>query len=471
VAEVSLGAGVSPPAAPVLRTGDEILTAFAGPGRQRRVTVLFRLLLVIPHYIVLYALGIAVEIVAVICWFAALFTGRLPDGLADFLVGWLRWSTRVFAYVGLLTDHYPPFTLADADYPVRVSAAPGRLNRLAVLFRIILAFPVAILVGILWSGALLAGLVIWLIVLITGTMPGPAYQAVAAVVRFGARFYGYFYLMSGTYPGGLFGDPADADAAAAVAGPVAAPPGAEPAQPDAARPAAAQPDAAQPPAAQPGEAVEPGYAAQPGYGQPGYGQPGEAVQPGYGPPDAAHREATAAASWPADPRAWRLVLSSGARQLVGLFIVLGSVVLIGYISVGVVAASHAATNATRVDAINGISAAHAKLSRQLSGLSQQITACQSQSAVLSCVTKLDEQAAQDFGAFASAVRSTPMPASAAAAADRLAAVTGQVQSAFQQLGTATSAAQYRKIDSNTVVPTVDQFNSAYQNLGAALGAT
>ena len=464
MAEVSLGAGVSPPAAPVLRTGDEILTAFAGPGRQRRVTVLFRLLLVIPHYIVLYALGIAVGIVAVICWFAALFTGRLPDGLADFLVGWLRWSTRVFAYVGLLTDQYPPFTLADADYPVRVSAAPGRLNRLAVLFRIILAFPVAILVGILWSGVLLAGLVIWLIVLITGTMPGPAYQAVAAVVRFGARFYGYFYLMSGTYPGGLFGDPADADAAAMAAGPVAAgpaavSPGAEPAQPDAARPAAPPLDAAQPPAAQPGEAVKPGY------GQPGYGQPG------YGPPDAAHREATAAAGWPADPRAWRLVLSSGAKQLVGLFIVLGSVVLVGYISVGVVAASHAATDATRVDAINSVSAAHVKLSRQLSDLSQQITACQSQSAVLSCVTKLDEQAAQDFGAFASAVRSTPVPPSAAAAADRLAAVTGQVQSAFQQLGTATSAAEYRKIDSNTVVPTVDQFNSAYQSLGVALGAT
>ena len=457
MAEVSLGAGVSPPAAPVLRTGDEILTAFAGPGRQRRVTVLFRPLLVIPHYIVLYALGIAVEIVAVICWFAALFTGRLPDGLADFLVGWLRWSTRVFAYVGLLTDQYPPFTLADADYPVRVSAAPGRLNRLAVLFRIILALPVAILVGILWSGVLLAGLVIWLIVLITGTMPGPAYQAVAAVVRFGARFYGYFYLMSGTYPGGLFGDPADADAAAAAAGPVAAgpvavSPGAEPAQPDAAAPAAPPLDAAQPPAAQPGEAVQPRY-----------------EQPAYAAPDAAHRAATA--SWPADPRAWRLVLSSGAKQLVGLFIVLGSIVLVGYISVGVVAASHAATDATRVNAINSVSAAHAKLSRQLSGLSQQITACQSRSAVLSCVTKLDEQAAQDFGAFASAVRSTPVPPSAAAAADRLAAVTGQVQSAFQQLGTATSAAEYRRIDSNTVVPTVDQFNSAYQNLGVALGAT
>jgi hypothetical protein len=165
------------------------------------------------------------------------------------------------------------------------------------------------------------------------------------------------------------------------------------------------------------------------------------------------------------------VLSSGARQLIGLFIILGSVVLAGSITAGVVAASHAAADTTRVNAINSVSAAHAKLLGQLSDLSQQITACQSQSAVLSCVTKLDEQAAQDFGTFASAVKSTPVPPSAAAAADRLAAVTGQVQSAFQQLGAATSAAQYRKIDSNTVVPTVDQFNSAYQNLGTALGAT
>jgi hypothetical protein len=437
----------------VLRTGDEILTAFAGPRRQRRVSVLFRLLLVIPHYIVLYALGIAAEIVAIIGWFAALFTGRLPAGLADFLVGWLRWSTRVYAYVGLLTDQYPPFTLADADYPVRLSAAPGRLNRLAVLFRFILALPVAVLVGILWSGFLLAGLVIWLIVLITGTMPRPVYQAVAAAVRFGARFYGYFYLMSGTYPGGLFGDRADVEAAPAAAGPPAVPPGAGPAPYDAALPPAPQADAA-----------------QPGYAQPDCEQPGDA-QPGYAPPDAAHREATAAASWPADPRAWRLVLSSGARQLIGLFIILGSVVLAGSITAGVVAASHAAADTTRVNAINSVSAAHAKLLGQLSDLSQQITACQSQSAVLSCVTKLDEQAAQDFGTFASAVKSTPVPPSAAAAADRLAAVTGQVQSAFQQLGAATSAAQYRKIDSNTVVPTVDQFNSAYQNLGTALGAT
>ena len=147
--ELPLGAGVSPSAAPVSRTGDEILMAFAGPAPQRRVTVLFRLLLAIPHFIVLYVLTIVAEFAAIIGWFAALFTGRLPAGLAGFLTGWLRWFVRVYAYMWLLTDRYPPFAMGDDDYPVRVSAAPGRLNRLAVLFRIILAIPAWLLAGLL----------------------------------------------------------------------------------------------------------------------------------------------------------------------------------------------------------------------------------------------------------------------------------------------------------------------------------
>ena len=71
----------------------------------------------------------------------------------------------------------------------------------------------------------------WLIVLITGTMPEPLYQAIAAVMRYGIRYYGYFILLSGTYPGGLFGDPADSDVAAVAAGPPAVPPGAGPGLP------------------------------------------------------------------------------------------------------------------------------------------------------------------------------------------------------------------------------------------------
>ncbi len=132
-------AGGGEPGAP-----DEILVAFAEPAEQRRLTVLVRIILAIPHLVVLYVLSIASEVVALICWFAALFTGRLPGGLADFQVGYLRWLTRFSAYLFLLTDVYPPFEFAEAQYPVRLRAEPGPLNRLAVLFRIILVIPASI---------------------------------------------------------------------------------------------------------------------------------------------------------------------------------------------------------------------------------------------------------------------------------------------------------------------------------------
>jgi hypothetical protein len=70
--------------------------------------------LAIPHYIILFFLGIAAIFVVIIAWFAVLFTGRYPKGLFDFVVGVMRWSLRVMAYAALLTtDEYPPFTLGE----------------------------------------------------------------------------------------------------------------------------------------------------------------------------------------------------------------------------------------------------------------------------------------------------------------------------------------------------------------------
>jgi len=70
--------------------------------------------LAIPHYFVLFFLGIAAIVSIVIAWFAILFTGRYPRGLFDFVVGVVRWSLRVEVYAFLLTtDRYPPFSLSD----------------------------------------------------------------------------------------------------------------------------------------------------------------------------------------------------------------------------------------------------------------------------------------------------------------------------------------------------------------------
>jgi hypothetical protein len=68
--------------------------------------------LAIPHIIILAFLTIAALAVAIIAWFAILFTGNYPRGLFDFVTGVLRWGARIVSYAILLvTDKYPPFSL------------------------------------------------------------------------------------------------------------------------------------------------------------------------------------------------------------------------------------------------------------------------------------------------------------------------------------------------------------------------
>ena len=85
--------------------------AFVDAERVRnRLTVGFRLILIIPHMIVVGLLSIAWWVTSCVAWFAILFTGNYPQGLYDFGVGVLRWFIRVEAYLLLLVDEYPPFS-------------------------------------------------------------------------------------------------------------------------------------------------------------------------------------------------------------------------------------------------------------------------------------------------------------------------------------------------------------------------
>jgi hypothetical protein len=213
-------------AAPVTEqsTPAPVLVAFAGSAPQSRLTVAFRIFMAIPQLIVLWLLGIAAIVITIIGWFGALFTGRLPVFAADFLTGYLRWLSRVYAYNYLLTDVYPPFTLDDADYPVRLAVTPGPLNRLAVLFRFFLLIPCWIVQAVVTYGALTIFLfVTWLIVLVKGQMPDAIYQGLAAVLRYQVRMLGFAVMLTSAYPGGLFGDPPAYGAQAGYGAPVAGP--------------------------------------------------------------------------------------------------------------------------------------------------------------------------------------------------------------------------------------------------------
>ena len=85
------------------------------PERLSRVWVVLKglfgwLYVGIPHGIILIFYGIAVLVVTFIAWWAILFTAKYPRGMFGFVVGYLRWSNNVNAYLNLLRDEYPPFS-------------------------------------------------------------------------------------------------------------------------------------------------------------------------------------------------------------------------------------------------------------------------------------------------------------------------------------------------------------------------
>lgn len=85
--------------------------SFEYPDHLDRWAPLYKWLLAVPHYVVLFCLWLAAGAAVIFGFFAVLFTGEYPHGARDFLVDVYRYGLRVQAYVGLLTDRYPPFSL------------------------------------------------------------------------------------------------------------------------------------------------------------------------------------------------------------------------------------------------------------------------------------------------------------------------------------------------------------------------
>lgn len=431
----------------------------AEAARQARVTVAFRFILAIPHLFILYFLQMAAAVVVFIGWWGALFTGRLPEFAASFLSGYLRWTMRVNAYMFLLTDEYPPFTLDDDPaYPVRL-AVPARqpLNRLAVFFRWILVIPAEIVAAVVMFGAgTIVSFIAWLITLITGKLPTPLHLAFTAVLRYLTRFNCYWFMLTAAYPGGLFGDMLEASG---VAPGFAGGPGYGAAPGYGVAPGFAD---------GPGYGAAPGYGVPPGYGAPGYGTPGS----GYGAPGYGAQAGYGAPRPVFQPASWRLILTQPAKRLVVLFVVLGSIFWVSYVAgygilVGTVINSVSNGTITKnIIAIDELNSSYSTLNANLTHWQHTVSACDKK---LTCFTRADGKAATYFSTFANELQATPMPSGAVAAASRLYSDATTAAQDFTKLSQATTAAQYQRTSTRTgLQQTLNNFDTDYNTLGTTL---
>jgi hypothetical protein len=75
------------------------------------VGILIRYIILIPHFIALWLLGILAGILIFFAWVPVLFKGRQAEIVYTVVGGWMRWYARVVAYLALMSGPYPPFRL------------------------------------------------------------------------------------------------------------------------------------------------------------------------------------------------------------------------------------------------------------------------------------------------------------------------------------------------------------------------
>ncbi len=167
---------------------------------RSRLTVFFRLLLAIPHFIWVTLWSFAVALAALAAWVIGLVTGRVPDGLHSFIAAYTRYYTHLDAYLWIAADPYPGFT-GEPGYPVDVEITPATpQSRLTIFFRLLLAIPAAIVMSVLQNVAWIVAILAWFYALVTGRMSKGMRDLQVYCLRYQAQTLGYLMLLTQRYP-------------------------------------------------------------------------------------------------------------------------------------------------------------------------------------------------------------------------------------------------------------------------------
>ena len=175
---------------------------YAGEGRNRLTTFL-RYIVAIPWLIVAGLYGFVASIAVVIAWFALVFTGRYPEGLYNFIAGYVRFNSRANAFIYLLTDEYPPFNGDEnPSYPVRIGipAPLPEYSRGKAAFRLIVGIPVILLAYVQSLIALVISVIAWFAIVFTGKMSEGLFDPLRSALAYTTRATAYFGLLTEDWP-------------------------------------------------------------------------------------------------------------------------------------------------------------------------------------------------------------------------------------------------------------------------------
>lgn len=181
---------------------------------RTRLTVFFRALLAIPHYIWAFLLGTVAAILVVVNWFILLIRGRTPEGIHDFVGGYIRYLTHLEAYFLIAANPYPRFYALDfKPYPIDLEIDPPEpQSRWKTLFRLFLAVPAMLVAGTLfWGGprggsyfagglAFVAAFLVWWVALVRARSPRGLRDLLVYCLGYSAQLSAYLFLLTDRYP-------------------------------------------------------------------------------------------------------------------------------------------------------------------------------------------------------------------------------------------------------------------------------
>lgn len=141
------------------------------------------------------------QILAVLAWFAILFTGRYPRAFFPFTSGVLRWASNAMAYAALLRDEYPPFGWEPGDYPLDLDIPMAeRQSRLRLFVRGAAIMPNILVFTFVQIAWFVTTTVAWFAILFSGRYPRGLFRFGAGAMRWYNRQAAYLFLLRDEYP-------------------------------------------------------------------------------------------------------------------------------------------------------------------------------------------------------------------------------------------------------------------------------